>query len=621
MKKVLAVMLLLAAALVFGQQNPPVSARGVIGRTGAASSGPFYTGDGGQNIRLAVLAPQTQGSVPDYLPLFVQGLLNSNFTRFSAITVISRQDINKIITSQNIGANGKLSETDYVNIGKSANAQYCCFGFITRVSEERYLLELSFKDINTGVSKDRFTRDGAPNQIEGSGALVNQATAFLLAQLGVLLNDDGRRTLLAENGSAAGAQASLARGITAGAKDLQAKALLNYSLSVAFDPSGAEAASYLKALSSEISGGTITRRTVNDKQARGQWLEAFKETAQFFNSHPPFEIIFDPNLAREGAVDYENRTVNLAMRIALDPSKTGFAALNTILEGLEKTGKRKQWGFSGWPLLYVNPRVPGTVVFGGKKSFSYRVDAALVNESNRILGRGSITLKAGELIFALGDKNVPILGGDAGMIRFPGVNIDEISKTLTIFITSVNWVSSSQLNASSYMKIDSGDLEKRTMYRIGFRGPAGGFIFYDKGKYKDGWRYLEAAPNDLGYAAWGAAGKDIPGTETGVGTGKQNTQIIIEKLTAWGETGKAAQLCASLNINGFNDWFLPSKNELALMYSNLQERGVGGFSGRWYWSSSQDNKNKLSWNQYFNGGEQHLNVKDYTLSIRAIRAF
>jgi len=44
------------------------------------------------------------------------------------------------------------------------------------------------------------------------------------------------------------------------------------------------------------------------------------------------------------------------------------------------------------------------------------------------------------------------------------------------------------------------------IYKIGDRGPAGGFVFYDKGDYSDGWRYLEVAPNDLGEAEWGLRG-------------------------------------------------------------------------------------------------------------------
>jgi TolB-like protein len=87
-------------------------------------------------------------------------------------------------------------------------------------------------------------------------------------------------------------------------------------------------------------------------------------------------------------------------------------------------------------------------------------------------------------------------------------------------------------------------------YNIGDIGPAGGFIFYDKGLYSDGWRYLEAAPVETEFmAGWGQ--QNVPGTGTAVGSGKQNTQLIVEREQRLGETGSAAQLCARLNYNGF----------------------------------------------------------------------
>jgi hypothetical protein len=61
-------------------------------------------------------------------------------------------------------------------------------------------------------------------------------------------------------------------------------------------------------------------------------------------------------------------------------------------------------------------------------------------------------------------------------------------------------------------------------YKIGDFGPAGGHIFYDKGVFSNGWRYLEAAPAETEFTAqWGASGRDVAGTGTLVGSGKRNT--------------------------------------------------------------------------------------------------
>jgi hypothetical protein len=153
------------------------------------------------------------------------------------------------------------------------------------------------------------------------------------------------------------------------------------------------------------------------------------------------------------------------MRISLDPSEAGFGALNSLLEGLEKTGKRKDWGFVGWPLLNISPRTSGTVVFEGKRSFSYKVDVSLLNENNKTLGKNVITLKTGNLRFAAGDTMVLAPDGDMGFIRFPNIKADDLTPTLTIVINSVNGIPSRTLNSTGYMKIDAGDLEWKEVFK------------------------------------------------------------------------------------------------------------------------------------------------------------
>jgi len=127
-------------------------------------------------------------------------------------------------------------------------------------------------------------------------------------------------------------------------------------------------------------------------------------------------------------------------------------------------------------------------------------------------------------------------------------------------------------------------------FTIGTIGPGGGYIFYDKGSYSDGWRYLEAAPASTEFMAeWGLYNIPCPGTSTDIGTGKANTAVILNLLNANGETGKAAQLCNALTINGHSDWFLPSKDELNEMYLKLCVGGnIGEFTIDENWEEGEE---------------------------------
>jgi hypothetical protein len=84
----------------------------------------------------------------------------------------------------------------------------------------------------------------------------------------------------------------------------------------------------------------------------------------------------------------------------------------------------------------------------------------------------------------------------------------------------------------------------------------------------------------------------------------------------------AAQLCDGLSYGGYGDWFLPSKEELDLMYDYLHKKGVGGFADVSYWSSSEDDNYYNAWLQGFGHGGQGNFNKNYSLGrVRAVRAF
>jgi hypothetical protein len=165
-------------------------------------------------------------------------------------------------------------------------------------------------------------------------------------------------------------------------------------------------------------------------------------------------------------------------------------------------------------------------------------------------------------------------------------------------------------------------------------GPAGGIIFYDdEADGVDdivGYRYLEAAPygwfngEEDPDIVWGGYGTLVDGTELGVGSGKTNTEKIVAK---YGDAEPyenrfeyAAKICSDLVFGGYDDWFLPSKDELNLIYLNLSKEGLGGFTSFDYWSSSEANAD-IAWEQDFNYGDQSNDHKYTTTKVRAVRAY
>ena len=210
----------------------------------------------------------------------------------------------------------------------------------------------------------------------------------------------------------------------------------------------------------------------------------------------------------------------------------------------------------------------------------------------------------------------------------------------------------------------------KTEYSVGDIGPAGGYVFYDKGEYSDGWRYLEAAPADLkviggvptvdssisgfdrvdgricfGFYRESATGSNlfVNGTTrydptnctlTDIGTGKNNTLLLVEAMgdKAWSllkgdEVTQfyPAKLCYDLvyTVDGitYDDWFLPSQDELDLMYNNVKAKGLGGFVfDSLYWSSSEYDP-ELMWRQYFDNGYQLYGRRDIISKVRPVRAF
>ena len=157
----------------------------------------------------------------------------------------------------------------------------------------------------------------------------------------------------------------------------------------------------------------------------------------------------------------------------------------------------------------------------------------------------------------------------------------------------------------------------------------GGKVFYilqpnDPGYDANTPHGLIAAPSDIPYGTY----KIFPscyasyGTSTALGTGAANTTKI---LACTADNENAAKLVDALTDGVYSDWYLPSKDELNLLYLNRNSAG-NNFASNEYWSSSElylwnyssyDN----AWYQFFTDGSQSTTGKGYQKGVRAIRSF
>ena len=121
-------------------------------------------------------------------------------------------------------------------------------------------------------------------------------------------------------------------------------------------------------------------------------------------------------------------------------------------------------------------------------------------------------------------------------------------------------------------------------------------------------------------AQWQSSGTTTNATRSWDGV--YNTGLML--MTS----SPAANYVNGLNDGGFTDWYLPSIDELSILWQNRfhanNALNAGGFTllsnTAYYWSSTEYS-NSYAWGQTFVNGGQTNHLKDGTSYVRAVRAF
>ena len=86
-------------------------------------------------------------------------------------------------------------------------------------------------------------------------------------------------------------------------------------------------------------------------------------------------------------------------------------------------------------------------------------------------------------------------------------------------------------------------------------------------------------------------------------------------------TFPAFKLCKDLTDGGFNDWYLPARSELNVLWENrtaIDVNAAGNFTTSLYWSSTENNTN-TAWNEFFSNGTIGNSTKTNLRDVRCVR--
>jgi hypothetical protein len=460
---------------VFSCASGADSPSGGASPSGRASG---FTGSGGAGMSLTIYPPSGKGLSEDenHLHDMVRTVVVADFSDYSAIEVTDWQTLTELLAKHESVIYGENS--DVLKAGEISPTDYYLSGTIIKTSSAGYTLTFQVLDKKSdGSIKASYSGNCSTEDLYNFSG-IHKASAKLLTDMGVTLSAEARAKLAeASSAQQVGAQTALAQGITAQRQGRpEIEALIYYNAASTLDPSLLEAAGRLNvATANIISAPTMTGEIAQDvqneiaqyradQQWKRKWIAQLTETEQYLNTYfntqaPSFALFYSTELKR-GEINFQNETVPLSFDVNLHSNFTWFVsvekALQAVYGGLNATGRKQDWGLSGWPGRSITSPNPFT---GGRKDFT--VVFELVNERQQVIGRQSLTL-GNRWSFSADGKRVGVdyTKNNFQTVTFNAVKADNITKSMTIRVAGVNGVppqTALQAGSLRIMALDSRD--------------------------------------------------------------------------------------------------------------------------------------------------------------------
>jgi hypothetical protein len=451
---------------------------------------PYWTGDGGKEVSLTIVAPRASGLAENqsYLPGVVQREFVDNFSGYSAISVLNYESLGE---QYDVLLSGYFDDNAGGDLGHLPETTHMMRGNITKTTTG-YALQMQITKTADKMTAASYSGDFTFAELDNRTG-IRRASLDLLQKMGVTLTAQAREGLTkAATANHATAQTAFAQGVVAQKQGTEFAALSYFFQAAVYDPSLHEAVSRSSILSANISSGNIGQDARNDVAWRRDWIARLTETEQFldrFNrtESMPYTLFYTDDIKQQGDINYQNETVTLGgMETHLHGSGIWTLAieraLQAVYDGLQATGRANTWGLGNWPRQSVT-----NLNFVGRSN-EFSVVFELLNDRDRVIGRQTLRSRGSwGLSWGGGPPVVSVNADDRGSVNFQNVKVGDISDRMTIRVASVNGTDAATAARNGVLQIravtkNEFDINPRFQY---VRGEIQGFANNSRVTYLD----------------------------------------------------------------------------------------------------------------------------------------
>jgi len=219
-------------------------------------------------------------------------------------------------------------------------------------------------------------------------------------------------------------------------------------------------------VSVNIAGLNLGDNIRNDIEWRKKWVAQLKETEETFykmieTAAPPYKLFYSTVIETKN-INYQTETADLSIPIYLfanfewfDSMQRSLKIAQAVMDGLNATNRKKDWGLDKWPWQGVSNSNPfGRMEYNYvhstyehpvydkkpiKKQYDIPVVFELVNQNGKVIGKQQLNVNPAFSINIIDNRFViSFTPKVSSVFGFNTVNANDISDNLTIRLVSVN---------------------------------------------------------------------------------------------------------------------------------------------------------------------------------------